>query len=291
MNKCRRLDLALTLRRFYVIKNKVNSDRNGIKFEGHLEEGEKIRPIGSPDLASRVISKSFNDLIYMLFKNKFTINQHGFREGRGIHTAIFAIVRYIRKNPGYQIYEFDLKAFFNKVRPTAIYSILRTRGFLIADLVDKILKEIRYEYKSLEKESELQCAGKTMEKNGKKIDVITREGVPQGLSISPLLATLAMEIYQPPKGLFMYADDGLYIGPNMKRFERFFTYLETIGVRKESSKSRIVTDKFKFLGCEIDVKQKTLNINGKIVSFYEKNLKNLLKTLPNKYVRKEKKEG
>lgn len=35
--------------------------------------------------------------------------------------------------------------------------------------------------------------------------------MPQGLSISPVLATLVLEWLNPPQGLVMYADDGLII--------------------------------------------------------------------------------
>jgi hypothetical protein len=43
-------------------------------------------------------------------------------------------------------------------------------------------------------------------------DIIVREGLPQGLSISPLLATLALESTKTPRNLLMYADDGLIFG-------------------------------------------------------------------------------
>jgi hypothetical protein len=61
------MDLRLTLRRFYVIKNKIEKDRNGKVYEGELKEGEKLRPIGAPEMPSRVVSKAFNDLIMLLF--------------------------------------------------------------------------------------------------------------------------------------------------------------------------------------------------------------------------------
>jgi len=41
--------------------------------------------------------------------------------------------------------------------------------------------------------------------------MMRRTGLPQGLSMSPILATLAIELLYPPKGLVMYADDGLVI--------------------------------------------------------------------------------
>jgi len=42
-------------------------------------------------------------------------------------------------------------------------------------------------------------------------DLIVREGMPQGLSISPLLSTLVIEQLKAPEGLVMYADDGLHL--------------------------------------------------------------------------------
>jgi len=67
MNKFRRFDLRFMLKRFYVIKNKVDQSRNGATYTGELREGEKLRPIGAPDMPSKAMSKSFNDLIMLLF--------------------------------------------------------------------------------------------------------------------------------------------------------------------------------------------------------------------------------
>jgi len=51
---------------------------------------------------------------------------------------------------------------------------------------------------------------------------IIRRGLPQGLSLSPLLATMVLELFKPPKGLFLYADDGLFIGTSeaLKKFKK-----------------------------------------------------------------------
>lgn len=117
MNKCRKFDTSVTLRRFYVIKNKVDQKRNGMVFDGNLREGEKLRPIGCPDIPSRVISRSLTDLVYAIAANTLSDQQHGFRLHRGTHTAITDIVQYIKANPGYRIYEFDFKSFFNFVSP------------------------------------------------------------------------------------------------------------------------------------------------------------------------------
>jgi hypothetical protein len=49
---------------------------------------------------------------------------------------------------------------------------------------------------------------------------IIREGLPQGLSISPVLATLTMEMFKNPEELVLYADDGVYIGNDMRKFKK-----------------------------------------------------------------------
>jgi hypothetical protein len=44
------------------------------------------------------------------------------------------------------------------------------------------------------------------------IPVINRCGMPQGLSISPILCTLLLDVCKPPNDLFMMADDGIFLG-------------------------------------------------------------------------------
>lgn len=79
--------------------------------------------------------------------------------------------------------------------------------------------QVEYKFKEVHEEKEL-IFDKKVEHNGKVIPHIIRKGLPQGLSLSPLLATLVLELFKPPKGLFMYADDGLYIGQkdSLKKF-------------------------------------------------------------------------
>jgi hypothetical protein len=83
----------------------------------------------------------------------------------------------------------------------------------------RILLQVEYKFKTIEKEAELIMDYK-VEHNGKILPHIVRRGLPQGLSLSPLLSTLVLEIFKAPKGLFMYADDGLYIG-TMEMIKKF----------------------------------------------------------------------
>jgi len=117
MNRCRKFETSVILRRFYVLKNKIDPKRNGQVYTGVLLPGEKLRPIGCPEMDSRVIARSMTDLVYLIFFDLFSPQQHGCRMHRGTHTAIFDICQYIWENPTYRIYEFDFKSFFNKVSP------------------------------------------------------------------------------------------------------------------------------------------------------------------------------
>lgn len=51
----------------------------------------KLRPIGSPTLESRVISKALNDMIYYIFKSDMKDFQHGYRLNKGCFTALYQV--------------------------------------------------------------------------------------------------------------------------------------------------------------------------------------------------------
>lgn len=80
------------------------------------KDGVKYRPIGSPSLDSRVISRSLNDLIYLIYWDDFDEFQHGFRPNRGTHTITAKLWEEIVMKGRRDIYEFYLKGFFNQVR-------------------------------------------------------------------------------------------------------------------------------------------------------------------------------
>jgi hypothetical protein len=85
--------------------------------------------------------------------------------------------------------------------------------------VAKILCQIIYELpkEGLKPEKELHDKG-MIDHFGEKLPLIYREGLPQGLGISPVLSTLAMEIFSFPEELIMYADDGVFLG-DIRKFK------------------------------------------------------------------------
>ena len=69
--------------------------------------------------------------------------------------------------------------------------------------------------------------------------MMRRLGLPQGLSMSPLLATMVLELITPPSGLTMYADDGLIIGgkADKEAIENWLGSLKNRGIVIEPKKS------------------------------------------------------
>lgn len=359
VNKCRSADLELKLRRFYILK----------------ADGKRWRPIGCPDYPSRVISRSLNDLIYVLWNDKFNDNQHGFRKYRGAASAIYQIIEKLKGNPEI-VYEFDLKSFFNTVRPMWVYRALLARSPLLAEMIYKIIMKINYklpnerrmevkiefadkyvwmillqpvwlimlvttfqtigvvmwilsvmvileigfhlkekgteqldprhmsyvktwqsmkrgEFNVIKPERELRTKKigvgqihtekmEVMTKEGPiEMDVpyIIREGLPQGLSVSPVLATLTMELFKCPKELVLYADDGVFIGNDWKKFLKWKQDMSMIGAEIAEEKSGKVSKEFKFLGTTIDIEGEQIIYKEKVISWWDPNLERKLITL------------
>jgi len=83
---------------------------------------------------------------------------------------------------GYAGYEFDLKSFFNTVEPFIVFRKLEEINKELAILISNIIKNIEYRFSELQEESELHP-------KAKRKNTLVRTGMPQGLSLSPLLST------------------------------------------------------------------------------------------------------
>lgn len=116
----RKKKFKMTVKRFYVKKS------NG-----------KLRPIGAPDGASKMIYMSI-----LMFLEKAIIFdlgnfQHGFVKERGTQSAGMKVVEYLKK--GYIPYEFDLKGFFNNVNPRMVTNrISAVYGLNLGNWISKI---------------------------------------------------------------------------------------------------------------------------------------------------------
>lgn len=255
MNKCRRWDWQLMLDRFYILK----------------KDG-KWRPIGSPTFESRLMSKSLTDLITFLFEDSRGVHQHGYRHNKGVHTSLQAVIEKLKK--GYkEVFEFDLKCFFNNVRWHWINLKISEKSELLTDLVYGMLVRIHYTFKELRPEEELKPIKDLIYYKGQWRAGLVRKGLPQGLSVSPLLATLAMEKVNIPDDVVMYADDGVFIGDNWDEdFVRWIEHIEDMGVQMAFEKSGFVTEELKFLGTIINLKNETISYKESTISWHDPKL-------------------
>lgn len=260
MNKIRQWDMTLLIRRFYIMK------KNG-----------KLRPIGCPDWSSRIISKALTDLVYAVSENNRSLEQHGYMKNRGAWSASLQIIGKLKK--GYSGYEFDLKSFFNTVEPFIIFKKLETINKELTYLISSVLRRIVYRIPSLEKEAEIKSIG---EKEG--LELRERFGVPQGLSLSPLLSTWALEYYDRPKNIIMYADDGIcFYKNNPGKFFKWMQRMENAGIKIAPEKSKSLDSIFQFCGIEFNCKMQTVKYEGSTKSWHDKDISNWLKTVTSFY--------
>lgn len=185
--------------------------------------------------------------------------QHGYRKDRGTFSALAATVNKIRE--GYKIMEFDFRSFFNTVSLTAVYKHLGHFAPAAANVVTHMLANINLRIKgNLKEEKEYESLGNNQ---------YHKHGLPQGLSLSPILCTLVLENEITPTDLVMYADDGLFFyRENKKKFLNWIDRLYWQGISIETSKTGTVDRTFKFLGVEFDLKEGTMDYNGSSISIY-----------------------
>jgi hypothetical protein len=232
--------------------------------------------------------------------------QHGARPNKGVNTCWEVLWKELHSKNTKYIYEFDLTKFFDLVRHESIQEALKEGYRLPKERMDFIMASIRkpvsdLSYKALKQEWEnlkeaYEKAGKVNKDwaknsgmylihNGKKLvkpktSAQAEHGVPQGYSLSPLLAcaTLANDLegcrytskyFGAQEGLYrkakdrilMYMDDGLIIsnepldGFGLKT--DFEMTANLVGTQVNLKKSRMImengqwlVDKFKFLGVE-----------------------------------------
>jgi hypothetical protein len=259
MNKCRKFDLTMDLKRFYIQKP------NG-----------KYRPIGSPTIASKVIAKMLTDMWVTISEPHRSRMQHAYRPNKGTWSAIMDVIAKIdQMKEGDEIYEFDLKGFFNSVNRHNIHEAGLRYSKLLANCIRNIVDFTRYTFGELLQESELIKVDYKHWK-AKNKQAIYRSGMPQGLPLSPLAATIALENVIEMPELTLYADDGILVGGKNK-FQEFVRKSIEVGAEIAPEKTKIVKDNFKFLGVIIDIKNRRVVTDESWISWDDKGLENWLR--------------
>jgi RNA-directed DNA polymerase len=135
--------------------------------------GGKLRKLGIPTVADRVVQASLKLVLEPLFEADFHPSSYGFRPGRRAHDAIAEIHHHATH--GYEwVLEADITACFDEISHPALMGRVRER---IKD------KRVLALVKAFLKSGVLMQAGQREE---------TVSGTPQGGILSPLLANIAL---------------------------------------------------------------------------------------------------
>ena len=226
----------------------------------------KLRKLGIPTLADRVVQASLKLVLEPIFEADFKPCSYGFRPNRRAHDAIAEIHSLASGASNYHwLLEADIKACFDEISHTALIGRLRAR-----------IKDKRI------------CAlVKAFLKSGVLTELGTREetytGTPQGGILSPLLANIALSAlddhfaqiwrqqmsasYQRRKRrrngmanyrIIRYADDFVIMVSGDRRHaeelrEEVAAVLEPLGLRLAPEKTAVVhiDEGFDFLGFHI----------------------------------------
>jgi len=133
----------------------------------------KQRPLGMPTWKDKLLQEVMRSILDAYFEPQFSTHSHGFRPGRGCHTALREI--FCTWNGTRWFIEGDIKGFFDNIDRQIMISILREKlrdnRFLI--LIENLLKagylEADWSYRP------------------------TLSGTPQGGIISPILANIYLD--------------------------------------------------------------------------------------------------
>lgn len=202
----------------------------------------RVRPLGIPTVADRVVQQATRQVIEPLFERKFLAASFGYRPGKSAQQAVFWVREAIRRGDRY-VAEFDIVSFFDNLRHP------------------RLLREVAREV------DDVEVIG--LIRRWLKAGVLTDEGhrpsesgTPQGGVISPLLANiylhrLDVEVRQAGLHLVRYADDFVILTPTLWEARAADALvrrvLADIGLEVAEHKSGIrkVTAGFEFLGFSI----------------------------------------
>jgi len=155
--------------------------------------GKGKRGLGIPNVIDRVVQEAVRQVLEPMYEPTFHPSSHGFRPNRSCHTAIAEARSYIEE--GYQVVvDIDLASFFDKVHHQRLLARLaeKVQDKRVLRLIGQMLK------------------AKVILPEGVK--VATKEGVPQGGPLSPLLSNIVLseldfELEQRHHRFVRYADD------------------------------------------------------------------------------------
>lgn len=197
------------------------------------------RQLGIPTITDRVIQQAIAQVLTPVFDPEFSSNSFGFRPGRNGQQAVQQVQRIIKEGHRFAV-DADLSKFFDRVNRDLLMTLLgrKVRDKRLLKLINRYLR-----------------AG--VMDNQRYIE--SREGVPQGGPLSPLLANIMLdpldkELERRGHKFARYADDFTIIVKSQRAGERVLRsisrYLqERLKLVVNTTKSHVVkTSECQFLG-------------------------------------------
>ncbi len=185
------------------------------------------RPLGIPTQHDRAKQTLVRQALEPQWEAKLSAHFYGFRPGRSCHDAIEAIFHCIKYRPQYAL-KVDIAKCFDRIDHSALLAKLQS--------TPSIRRQVRAWLRSGIMEADTFTP--------------TTAGTPQGGSVSPLLALIALhgideaitEVY-PEARVIAYADDCMVLHPDCSVLEHsqqlLTTWLADIGLALNATKTRI----------------------------------------------------
>jgi len=202
------------------------------------------RQLGIPTVIDRVLQQAIAQVLTPIFDPDFSNNSYGFRPGRNGQQAVRQVQSIIKQRRHYAV-DVDLSKFFDRVNHDLLMTHL---GYKVKD--KRLLKLIsRY----------LRAGVICQSKGDNPLYVKSREGVPQGGPLSPLLANIMLdpldkELEKRGHKFARYADDFTILVKSQRAGQRVLLsisrYLQNrLKLTVNTTKSHVVrTTESKFLG-------------------------------------------
>jgi RNA-directed DNA polymerase len=211
------------------------------------KENGKKRLLGIPTVVDRMVQQAIMQVLSPVYEKQFSDSSYGFRPGRSAHQALKRCQEYITEGYVYAV-DLDLEKFFDTVNQSKLIEVLsRTvKDGRVVSLVHKYLRAgvvVRNKYEE------------------------TREGVPQGGPLSPLLSNIMLndldkELEKRGHRFVRYADDMVILCKSIRSAGRTLSgimgFIERklfLKVNKEKTVVAHIT-KIKFLGYSFYINDK-----------------------------------